>query len=348
MLTGREREARRRKYRRRRILIAVSVIVALVLLTVALSMGLSALRQGSDESTDKPTDGTPTSTTTTAATTAYPTMAESQLPDIGIRTNDLQVALLYDVTTGQPIFSFDADRRMYPASITKLMTAAVACEYLDEAAPYTIGSEIYLSEEDASGTGLLWNGKEVTLQTLIEGLLMFSDAEAAYCLAATTARVATGNPHLSDTDAIAKFMEMVNDKLAEIGCADSHFVTPDGYHDNAHCSTANDLLKIALHARSYPLIAKTVKLLTSEAYPGEYYQSTNALLDPESEYYYPYADGLKTGSTDEACYCLAASATKGDHTLIAIVLCHHDSGERFAVARTLLEEGFRYLETQGR
>ena len=96
---------------------------------------------------------------------------------------------------------------MYPASITKLMTAAVACEYLDENATYTVGSEVNLSELDASTTGLLWNGKEVTLQTLIEGLLLFSDADAAYCLAANTARTATGDPTLSDTAAIAKFME---------------------------------------------------------------------------------------------------------------------------------------------
>lgn len=344
MMTAREREARRRKYRRRRILIAVAVVTALIVLAVGLSIALDGLKKDPEPSGGDQPEGT--TSTQTAATTAYPMMSEAQLPDLGIRTNDVQVVLLYDATTGQPVFAFDADRRMYPASITKLMTAAVACEYLDENATYTIGDEIDLVELDASRTGLLWYGKGVTLKTLLEGLLLFSDADAAYCLAVNTARTATGDATLSDTAAVAKFMDLVNDKLTKIGCENSHFVTPDGYHDNDHYTTANDLLRIALHARSFPRIAETVAMRTSEAYPGEYYTSTNQLLDPESEYYYPYANGLKTGTTDEACNCLAASATKDGTTLIAIVLCHHDTDGRFAVAKTLLEQGFLYLETQ--
>ena len=340
MLSQREREARRRQYRRRQRLTLLAVLLVIVLLVVGVVAAVRHIAEGPTDSEGGEGAGT-TTTASTTATTQYPLMAEGMLPGIGLDTNTIHAVILYDVTAGQPVYQYDADRRMYPASMTKMLTAAVACQYLSESGSYTVGSEQALVPDDASRAGL-YPGSSVSLKCLIEGLLMNSGGDAAYALAVNAARAATGDPALADAAAVTKFMELVNAKLAELGCTGSHFTTPDGYYEHEHYATAADMVKIAMFARSVPLVQTVMS-----QWNGEYFETnTNLLLNPDSKYYYEYADGLKTGFHDQGGYCLAASATKGETTLIAIIQCGHDESERFAVAKTLFEQGFAHIEKQ--
>ena len=339
-MSQREREARRRQYRRRQRLTLLAVLLVLVLLIVGVVAVVRHIAEGSDDP-NTPTTGDSNASQTTTTTTRYPLMAEGMLPGIGLDTNTIHAVMLYDATAGQPVYAYDADRRMYPASMTKMMTAAVACEYLNETASYTIGSEQALVPDDASRAGL-YPGSSVSLKCLLEGLLMNSGGDAAYALAVNAARAATGDTAMNDAAAVAKFMELVNARMKQLGCTGSHFTTPDGYYDHDHYATAEDMVKIAIHARSFPLV-KTVM----GQWNGEFFETnTNLLLNSASKYYYEYADGLKTGYHDQGGYCLAASATKGDTTLIAIIQCGHSETERFAVAKSLFEQGFAHIEKQ--
>lgn len=340
MLSKREREARRRRYRIQQRVTLVLVLLVLVLLVVG---AVVALHYISETGGDNPTgeSGSSTSASQTTTTTGYPPMASGMLPGIGLDTNDIQAVLVYDETAGQPVYGYDADRRMYPASMTKMMTAAVACEYLTEDMSFTVGTELEMVASDASRAGL-WKGRTVSLRSLLEGLLMNSGGDCAYTLAVNTARKATGNAALDDAAAVAKFMELVNGRMTALGCTGSHFSTPDGYYAHDHYSTAHDMALVSVYARSFPLL-KTIM----GQWSGEYYKSnTNLLLNPESEYYYEYADGLKTGFHDQGGYCLAASATKDGQSLIVVILCGHDANDRFGVAKDLFEQAFAYIAQQ--
>lgn len=340
MLSKREREARRRRYRIQQRITIVLVLLVLVLLVVGAVVALRHISETGDDTPGGNSQGT-TSTSQTTTTTKYPPMASGMLPGIGLDTNDIQAVMVYDATDGQTVYGYDIDRRMYPASMTKMMTAAVACEYLTEDMSFTVGTELELVASDASRAGL-WKGRTVSLRSLLEGLLMNSGGDCAYTLAVNTARKATGNAALDDAAAVAKFMELVNARMAAIGCTGSHFSAPDGYYAHDHYSTAKDMALISVYARSFPLLQTVMG-----QWSGEYYKTnTNLLLNPESEYYYEYADGLKTGFHDQGGYCLAASATKDGRTLIVIILCGHDANDRFSVAKNLFEQSFAYVAQQ--
>jgi len=166
--------------------------------------------------------------------------------------------------------------------------------------------------------------------------MIASANDAAYALAEYIANIS--NPdYLKDSSIEAKinfdksisiFSQMMNNKAKEIGCLDTNFVNPNGIHDDNHYSNAYDLALIGHYAYSNPII-KNITSKINYNMPNNntesgisQYKSTNLLLrnDETSKYYYPYANGLKTGFTQSAGYCIIATANKNNMNLLVVVL----------------------------
>ena len=329
-LSTEERLRRRRRAKRRKRLVLTGLllvflcVVALVVWLVVLAVGALGTKNPAPE------------TSIPAPTAAYPTCDPTEVAG-QVHMNSI---LLYDATHHAVLYEQNADAPAYPASTTKLLTALTACRYGNPNATYTISSEQALVEWDAS-RAYLEEGKAYPLAGLLDGLLLPSGADAAYCLAANVARYHENNPNLTDGQAVEIFVGYMNTLAAELGCTGTHFVTPDGYHDPYHVTTARDMLKIAEAALACEPVAATVKKAESEY--GDW-ENGNLLVCPDEPYYYEYATGLKTGYTDEAGFCLAASAERNGVKLIAIMFQSISTEYRFLDAQNLFERGFALAE----
>lgn len=250
-------------------------------------------------------------------------------------------ALVYDVTKDRILFTKgDPNERVYPASLTKLYTTYVALKYMDADEIITVGSQELELVRPRSSMAYIGEGARVSVETVIEGMMLPSGNDAAHILATAAGRAISGDTSLGAAKAVEIFVDTVNENMEEDGIYNSHFTSPDGYHDNMHYTTLSDLLTMAKLALSNPVISK---------YAGIYHESvkipygitlswhnTNRLLSPTSKYYIPEAIGLKTGYTSAAGYCLASAAKFGDRTVIAITLKCEKELPRYDDAKKLL------------
>ncbi len=254
--------------------------------------------------------------------------------------------LLYDETHDTVLFSRAADEPCYPASLTKLLTAAVAVRYAGEE-PFTVDKAVYLRDPQAS-SAYLKIGMKLTLPQMLDALLLPSGADAAYQLAVTTARRLHPEEELSNFDAAMQFCDLMNETAAEIGAENTFFVNPDGIYHTNHVTTATDMLAIMRYAQSVPAVKEAMSLpsvnFTTEDGQQLGYVNTNRLMNVNSPYYYSYCTGGKTGSTDESGYCLGAVAEKGGVRLYALVFGCTEENARFAEATALFEAGFSAMK----
>lgn len=214
--------------------------------------------------------------------------------------------------------------KIYPASVTKLFSAYVALQYLNPKLSVMVGNEVNLVASDSS-LAYIRQGQKITVEKLVEGMMLLSGNDAAYALAAATARAVTGNSSMSAKDAVAYFVDMMNQAAEEYYLTGSHFMNPDGYQDLNHYTCAADLVTIARLALSNETIAQYVgsHSVTLDFYGTETtWNNTNALLNPASQYYREEAVGLKTGSTSYAGFCLlSAFEYDGDYIIIGAFGC---------------------------
>lgn len=227
---------------------------------------------------------------------------------------------LYDVTADEFIYMKNAQKKCYPASTTKMLTAIVASSIItDPDTVITVGDEITMIGYDSSIAGLT-QGMKLKFETLMDALMIPSGNDAAYTMAVACGRIYAKNDKLSNEEALKVFMVLVNETAQKIGATKTHFTAPDGFHDDNHYTCAADLAKIGDYAKSIPIVANSCAKETAdwELVSGEKisWSNSNAILHKDSEYYSEYCDGLKTGFTDEAGTCLVASATIDDHTFI--------------------------------
>lgn len=250
--------------------------------------------------------------------------------------------LLILKNSGQILASKNPERIMYPASLTKIMTALVVLDKvknldemveIDEKSPFIEGTKIYLSV-----------GEQVKVRDLLYALLLVSGNDAASALAV---HVAGG---------MDEFALLMNDYAIKLGCKNTNFVNSHGLHNEAHYTTASDLYLITEAAMDDPVFAEivgsythTIEPTNKQPEPRVLY-STNALIrDAYLSYelredlygntvntYFEYATGVKNGYTDEAGFCHISSATQGRNTVIAIVLKTEEE--------VLFEESAKLLE----
>lgn len=244
-------------------------------------------------------------------------------------------AILIDGDTGKVLYEKSAYEKRAPASTTKIMTALLALEHCKPTDVATVTSEAITSVPSGYSTDLLKMGEELTIKDLLYALLLPSSNESANVLAI----------HIAGS--IDSFASMMNTKAMELGCKNTHFVNPNGVHDDNHYSTAYDLSLIAKEAMKNDIFKQIVSTASYTLPNSNKYSridrtliTTNDLIKKQSDNYYEYAIGIKTGFTTPAKNCLVSSATKDGKTLIAVVLRSSTDNNRYNDTKTLFNYGF--------
>lgn len=320
--------SRKNKKKAKLALLAVAVAAILAISIIAITIG----RHNGGEDTS--------STVSETVSTTGKTLPKSFID----RNTASPYIILGDVTNNRVLYSKNADAKCYPASLTKLLTAVVAVDNAPSDAVFTIGDEIYMIDPQSS-RAYLTVGTRLTLQNLLQAMLLPSGNDAAYALAVQVGRLIEGNDQLDKHAAFSAFIQKMNEKATELGCKGTHFSNPDGIDAADHYTTAADMLKIAACALQNDMIADVVstRQVNTTLLSGQTvnWKNSNRLIQENNAYSYAGATGLKTGTTDAAGYCLAASAQREGKTCIAIVMgAKYESG-RWEDASGLLDISFQ-------
>ena len=227
-----------------------------------------------------------------------------------------KAAFLYERNTGTLLYAKNPDEKMYPASLTKVMTCMLAIENLTDLSEVITVSESAISNMDPDGSTInLQAGEEISVENLLYGLMVPSANDAGAVLAE---RVAGSQE---------AFVDMMNARAAELGCTNTHFANAHGLHDDNHYTTARDLARIMLQAVSSETFRKfdatpfyTIPA-TNMSEPRDLY-SNNFMIsnDRIDTFYDERVTGGKTGFTTPAGRCLMCTAQDEDMSLLSIVL----------------------------
>jgi D-alanyl-D-alanine carboxypeptidase (penicillin-binding protein 5/6) len=238
--------------------------------------------------------------------------------------------ILLDYTTGQPIVSHNAGDKVEPASLTKLMTAYLAFDALKKKA--------IALDQTANVSARAWKSggsrmfieprKPVTVDELLRGMIVQSGNDATVALA----ELVGGSEDV--------FAQMMNREAQRLGLKDTHFTNASGWPDPKHYSTARDLAVLAAALiRDFPDYYRLYS--TKEyRYNNITQQNRNRLLWLD-----PNVDGVKTGYTDAAGYCLIASAKRDARRLVSVVLGTNSDGARAQESQKLLNYGFQFFDS---
>lgn len=259
---------------------------------------------------------------------------------------DAEHIFLYDTQNQQMIFcNTDQMDTLYPASITKLFSAWVALQILSEDAVVTAGWELGFLQPGSS-TAFIALDSRLTVEMLIEGMLLPSGNDAALVLAAAVGRHLLNEKKATASQAVARFVEEMNRAAQALDLQNSHFENPDGYHAQQHYSCPEDLAKIAWLALDEPVIRRCMELQKDKVtfVSGEtlVWENTNRLLNPESDYYCPEAVGMKTGYTSMAGYCLMAAF--GENPLVVGIFGAKEPLSRYENAAALYDAWLQISE----
>lgn len=261
--------------------------------------------------------------------------------------------ILVEQTTGKVLYAKDERTRMYPASMTKILTALVVMDYLAPDDIITVGPEIYTLPPDYA-TAIHFEGESITVRNLLRALMIRSGNETGVILALNVIRVRENRTNIPNADAQRLFASLMNEKAQALGATNSNFTNPYGYHEENHYTTAYDL---ALLCRAYMENDLLREIAGTRLYEGDsldglaaegaktklYSWENHNKLILNGDFYYPYATGIKTGFTDEAGDCLAASARRNDIELVAVIFNSPEPG-RWQDAKLLFDYGY---ETYG-
>lgn len=227
-----------------------------------------------------------------------------------------EAAILVEVSTGRIIYEKNSTKKLYPASTTKILTAILVLENCELDELVTVRETALSNIPSGYVTCNLQVGEQLSVKDLLYALMIPSANDAAYVLA----------EHVAGS--VDNFSTMMNDKARELGCKTTHFVNPNGIHDDSHYSTAYDLYlmaKYAMENETFRTIVSTTEytLPATEKYPSDdrVLKTTNELLNENSRnYYYKNAIGIKTGYTSKAGNCLVSATSRDGLEFIAVVL----------------------------
>ncbi|GLB58064.1 D-alanyl-D-alanine carboxypeptidase family protein [Cytobacillus sp. NCCP-133] len=249
-------------------------------------------------------------------------------------TENVKSAILIERDTGSILYEKNSAEQLPPASMTKVMTMLLIMEAIDEG-KLSWNEKIRTSEYAASMGGsqiFLEPGEEMTTKQMLQGIAIGSGNDASVAMAE---RIAGSEE---------AFVEMMNKKAKELGLKDTKFQNPTGLPAGDHYSTAHDMAMMAKELLKYEDITEFTG--TYEAYLREdtdkkfWLVNTNRLVR-----FYPGVDGLKTGFTSEAKYCLTATAQKDGMRVIAVVFGAPTSKERNAQVTKMLDYAFSQYKT---
>lgn len=243
---------------------------------------------------------------------------------------DAKGYLLVDFHTGKTLAELNADERLEPASLTKIMAAYTVFREL-ASERITLNDQVLVSER-AWRTGgskmFIEVGKQVSLEDLIKGMIIQSGNDASVALA----EYVSGN--------VESFANLMNAHAERLGMTNSHFTNPHGLPDPELYTTARDMARVAVALiREFPEYYAWYSNLEF-TYNGITQQNRNPLLRRD-----PTADGIKTGYTRAAGYCLVGSAKRDDMRLISVVMGSPSPKARAEASLALLNYGFRTYES---
>ena len=221
----------------------------------------------------------------------------------------------------------------------------MAIESINLDTTFTVGNEINLAEEGSS-LAYLVQGEEISLKDLLYGLMLPSGNDAAYTIAVNVARILTGNPILTDNEAVTYFVNLMNEKAQEIGIVNSHIEVPDGNHNKNHYVTAQDMMRLLIYAQRVDILKQvaSTQSYSTTALTGQEHTwiNTNKLLDQNSYYYYEGVNGFKTGFHDDAGNCLIVTANINSREVFLIIMKSETDDTRYQDATTLLDSIYNY------
>ena len=237
--------------------------------------------------------------------------------------------ILAEAETGTVIFEKNADERREVASITKLMTALLVFEALEDN-DIALTDQVTVSQRAAAMEGsqaLLDADTDYKLEDLLRTMIMASANDSAVALA----------EYLAGTE--ENFVQRMNERAQALGMDDTHYVNCTGYPQEGQYTTARDVMTLSCEVSRHPAYhtyaSVWVDTLVHPSGRTTDLTNTNRLVR-----FYEGCDGFKTGSTDAAKYCVSATAEKNGMRLIAVVLGCENSQTRFNEARSMLEYGF--------
>lgn len=258
-----------------------------------------------------------------------------------------EAAYLIDMTTGKVLFEKNPDKQLYPASTTKMMTCILGLENLSTQDYMTVDAE---AASIGGNTMNLKAGEEINIGNLLSAMMVISGNDAAVAVAKQV------------SGSVDEFAKLMNAKAEELGCTNTHFVNPNGLHDDNHYSTARDLANIAVYCMQNDVFRRIVSRaevevpVTNITLSERHYQNTNLLLFDTTKNNSVYVDGelrvckydgcigIKTGYTAKAGGCLVSAAERNGTTLLCVVL-NSGSTERFSDSIALLDWGFENYKT---
>ena len=239
-------------------------------------------------------------------------------PDDEVSTEDIVLysegVVVLDMDTGAVLYSKNKDRRLYPASITKILTGYLACTYLD------LNGEIVFTKEALDGIDIwmdmnigMEEGEILSVDQALHGLMMVSANEVACGLAEAV------------SGSLADFVDLMNQTAASVGCTNTHFTNPNGLHDDDHYTTAYDMARIARLAYTNEKFRSLIQEPTyviektnKKEEPIEMIQQHKMYMD--SEYTYEGCRGGKTGFTSEAQSTLVTYAERNGLRLVCVTM----------------------------
>ena len=239
-------------------------------------------------------------------------------------------AILMDVGSGQILYEKNAHDKLPPASVTKVMTMLLICEALDSG-KITLDDSVQISDNAASMGGsqiFLEAGEVQKVDTLLKGIAVASANDGCVAMAEYIG------------GSVESFVDMMNAKAKELNMKDTNFVNTNGLPVDNHYTSAHDIAIMSRELLKHDVISKYLTTWMDQVVVGKKQitvglANTNKLIK-----HYQGATGVKTGFTQQAKYCLSASAKRGDTHLVAVTLGAETSPERFKDATSLLNFGF--------
>ncbi|MBQ7834570.1 MAG: D-alanyl-D-alanine carboxypeptidase [Ruminiclostridium sp.] len=248
--------------------------------------------------------------------------------------SSVKAAILTEKETGQVLYEKNADERLPMASVTKIMVLLIAAEEIKSGNLSFTDSAVCSEHAGSMDGSVIWleAGEVMEIGDLIKSIVIASANDACVMLA----------EHIAGSE--SAFVERMNKRAAELGMTNTNFINCVGYDDPEHYSTARDIAKMASELRKYDYYDEFLLTRLDSVRTGTKTETqllnTNKLITS-----YNGITGLKTGTTDNAGYCLCATAVRREMELVGVVLGAQTEDERFSSAEALLDYGFNDFET---
>ncbi len=263
-----------------------------------------------------------------------PAVAEEQVEQIEL-TEDANAAILLERDTGEILYEKNAHEKLPPASMTKVMTLLIIMEALDDGR-LQLDDQVTVSERASSMGGsqvFLAAGEQMSIEDLIKAIAIASANDASVALA----------EHIAGSE--EALVKMMNDKVKELNLENTMFKNSSGLPAKDHYTTAYDMAIIAKELLKDEKVLEYTSIYEDYLRKGEenefWLVNTNKLVR-----FYPYVDGLKTGYTSEAKFCLTATAEKDDMRVVTVIMGADTSKSRNAMTMNLIDYAFSHYEIE--